>query len=281
MPTKNDTKQAVAEATPASTAIAAFGDNRPAHLAELEDKSGKRRGFDEMESKDITIPRLGLCQSNTKQRMRSESNYIPGLEEGHFFNTLNGTNYGSSVDVVPLFFYKSRIRFKDLEQGGGILCQAPDGKSCQENHGGPCLHDKWGANGEPPECTEFFNYPCFVVGQDGRFAASSLVVVSLKSTGIKAARGWNSMMRIRKSDMFSGIWRLSSYGTQNAAKQPYYAWKVDASPINGSWLDKENYIAAGIQYEGVYEGIRSGTMKVDTSELNEEQGTGQDDAPEM
>jgi hypothetical protein len=221
-----------------------------------------------MENKDVTLPRLSLCQAMSPQKQKSKPDqYIPGLAEGQFFNSLNHTIYGTEVHIIPLFFYKSRIWFKDINQGGGIICQAPDGKACQLNSGGPCLHMKWGPNGEPPECTEFFNYPSLLLKENGDL---ELVVVSLKATGMKAAKSWNSMMRMRQADMFSGIYKVTSFEKPNAAGQVYQAWKIENSDRNSGWATKDQYTYADGQYTSVYEGIRTGVISTHTEGLDEE-----------
>lgn len=219
------------------------------------------RGFQEMETKDLTLPRLSLCQAMSPQRQKSKPDvYIPNLKEGEFFNSLTQMVYGPVVHIIPLFFYKSRIWFKDINAGGGILCQAPDGKACQLNNGGPCLHANWGPGGEPPECTEFFNYPSLLLRNEGDEQVRELIVLSLKATGMKAAKAWNSMMRLRQADMFSGIYEVSSFEKANAAGQVYQAWSIKNSRLNNGWATKEQYEYADNQYTGVYEGIRTGTI---------------------
>jgi hypothetical protein len=220
------------------------------------------RGMEHMEAKDIILPRLALCQTNTPHRKKTNEKYIDGLEEGMFFNTLTGDKYGTEVVVSPLFFYKSRIYFKDFEAGGGIICQAPDGKSCQLNNGGPCLHSAWGANGEPPDCNEFFNYPCLLHKPGGQ---PELIVVSLKSTGLKAGREWNSYMRLRGADAFAGRYRISSVAAKNGDLE-YFTWKVENDAAE-PWVSKDFMSFAESQYDAVHDGIMAGTTTFDVEGL--------------
>jgi hypothetical protein len=216
------------------------------------------RGAEQIESNDMIMPRLVICQSMTEQRKRSSTSYIEGLQEGDLFNSLTGENYGCSVSFVPLFFYKSRILFKPMDQGGGILCQSPNAKQCSLNAGGPCAHDKWGPNGEPPECTELFNFPSFILKADGQ---RELVIISFKSTGIKAAKQLNSFIRYRNADTFAGIYRLSTQPDKNNAGQEYFVPAV----ANAGWVDKELYGFCEAAWEALAPQIGTGAVQMDTS----------------
>lgn len=238
----------------------------PGEVAKPDYVKGNR-GFEQMEAKDMVLARLSLCQSMTPQRQESDPKFIDGLKEGHLFNSLTGKIYGKHTRVVPLFFFKSRIFFKDINEGGGIICQAPDGKSCQLNHGGPCLHQAWGASGEPPECNEFFNYPCIMLDDKG-VVIEPLIVVSLKATGLKAGKEWNALMRMRGADMFSGIYNVDSQPARNKAGQTYQTYKVTNSEPR--WVEPALYQQAEKMFQQVSEGIAAGSITVDESTASDD-----------
>lgn len=221
-------------------------------------------GREEVGIKDILLPRLGLCQNNSRARDKNNAKkYIKGLEEGQFYNSLTGEIYGAEVQVVPLFFFHSRIMFRDMKEGGGIICQAPDGKHCQMNNGGPCLHSTFGPKGEPPECNEFFNYPCLIYAGAGD-KTKEWIVVSLKTTGLAAGREWNSMQRLRGTAAYGGVYTLRSVATSKDG-QSYYTWSVENFELN-PFVDPELYRFAESQYKSIYEGMKSGAIKVDTTD---------------
>lgn len=222
------------------------------------------RGAEQIGLKDMVLPRLKLCQSGTPERKKSEENYLQGLDEGMFFNSMTRVIYGEKIQVVPLFIYQSRIYFRDMKEGGGIICQAPDGVRCQLNAGGPCLHSNWGAKGEPPECSEIYNYPCLIYAGPGE-ASQELIFVSLKSTGVAAAKDWNSKIRLRRRDMFAGVYELSSF-PDTAKGQSFFNWAVQNG--NPPWVDPVLFTFAEKQYKLVVTGLKSGEVKPE--DLNED-----------
>jgi hypothetical protein len=224
----------------------------------LKDKT-TARGTENIDAQHMVMPRIAICQSNTPQRKRQNPAFIEGLEEGHFFNTLTKRNYRDDIRFIPLFFYVSRIMFKPIEQGGGLMCQAPDGVSCQLNNGGRCLHNAWGPNGEPPDCTEFYNFPALILLDDG---PAEFGVLSLKSTGIKAAKELNSMIRFRKKDAFAGIYRAQTVPDR---KQDQDFFNITIS--NSGWVTPEQYSFAESQYEAIFPAVKRGEATLDVEGL--------------
>lgn len=76
-----------------------------------------------MTQSDLQMPFLALTQSLTKQRQRGEANYIPGLEEGDFFNTVTNEIYkmGQGVHVVPVKYEFVYNVWRPRNMGGGFL----------------------------------------------------------------------------------------------------------------------------------------------------------------
>jgi len=217
-------------------------------------------GFEGMGREDMTLPRLGLCQSMTPQRKKDMPGYIQGLEEGQWFNTITGENYGDVVFVTPLLFYKTRIRFFPLESGGGIRCQARDFHTGVGDPGGDCDRCSLATfNGTAkPECNKFFNYPALAWKPNTMPGTSSLLVVSFKSTGLKAAAAWNSLMQLRRKSMFTGVYRFSSVTQTNSAKQSWYAPVIK----NADWLPANLLALVKGLYETVHAAQKEGRVNV-------------------
>jgi hypothetical protein len=238
----------------------------PDYLQRID--SAPALGFENMDRTDMTLPRLGLCQSGSPQRKRSDPKFIDGLSEGDYFNTITHTVYGPKLNVVPLMFWKARILFRDMEQGGGLLCQAPDNLHGVGEPGGECAKCPLSQfkNGAPPECLQFYNY-AVLIPQDGKLRADSLAAFSLKSTGLSVAKDWNALMRLRNTDMFAGLYELSSRETKDGA----YTWFASIVE-NAGWVDKAAYDFAREAYASVREFAQAGSLKVDVEDLGREPG---------
>jgi hypothetical protein len=219
-------------------------------------RSGPIEGFELMTQEDVTQPRLMLAQSMTPQRKKEDPKYIKGLEEGMFFNSVTGEIYGPKVKISPVMFFKQNILLGDIDEGGGLLCRAVDGKHGVGEPGGVCTQcpkQQW-LNNEPPECTLLHNYAALIIPANGQVSFDCLVVVSMKSTNLKLARDWNSLMRLRQGEdrqplpMWRGIYELES----QSRSEGKYSWYV-AVPKN-----------AGVHKEGspAGEACRAGYLMV-------------------
>lgn len=196
---------------------------------------GPVEGFENMGAEDVTQPRLMLTQNGTPQRKEENDNYIKGLKEGDFFNSVTGENYGKKICITPIMFFKQNILFQDIDEGGGLLCRAVDAKHGVGTPGGNCAtcpKMAWVDN-EPPECMLYHNYAALVIPDKGAPNLDALVIVSMKSTNIKMAKDWNALMRMRLDEnkqqlqMWRGIYDLESQYRQEGK----YSWYV-AVPKN-------------------------------------------------
>lgn len=215
-------------------------------------------GFDQMGKADVVLPRLALCQAMSPQRKRTNPNYIDGLADGDLFNSVSGEIYGEKVEIIPLQFAKSRIYFKDLSEGGGILCQSlngVDGGRISETCEG-CPNSKFSQD-DLPACTLFYNYPALVVG------SHEPVVLSLKSSALKAARQWNSRMKLLgDKPMFAGIYEVKVIATKN-----------DKGDFFTPTISFKRYVTeAEFQLaKNLYEGMKGKHVAADDTGLGEEQ----------
>lgn len=179
----------------------------------LETKGKSREGLEDIKREDLILPRLSICQSMSPQRKKSDPLFIKELEEGDFFNSVTEQIYGAGMlRVIPLLFRKSRLYFKKMEEGGGLLCQSMNGinggrlnpESCDL-----CLKSHWGDDGEKPECTLLYNFPSVLL------PAFELIVVSMKVTSLKTARQWLTLWRIKDRDARAGVYELRAVETKN------------------------------------------------------------------
>lgn len=230
-------------------------------------------GLENVEQRDMTLPRLGLCQSMSPQRTKSDVKYIHGLEEGMYFNTITGRIYGESVLIVPLLMYKTRILFNPIDEGGGIRCQAQDARHGVGDPSGDCERCPFGQfkDQQRPECDLFYNYASLAFAEDDAdgLDASSIVVVSLKSTGIKVAKDWNALMRLRGTDSFAGLYEFSA-AEQKKDNQRWFQSTIK----NVGWVSEAQYRLAQGCYQMVKEAQLAGRLKTDE---NDDAGMGHEE----
>jgi len=238
----------------------------PAHLQ--RSAGAPQAGFEEVGQGDITIPQLRLCQALTPQKTEGEAKYIDGLRDGEHFNTVTEENYGKVVKIVPLMMYKNRIRFAPKDDGGGILCRSDDmvrgvgdpGVACAT-----CEFNKFGTakngEGKGKACTEFFNFPVLVIPESGQIDQSCLAVKSFKSSGVPVAKDWLAKMRLRKVDMFGGVYELTS-APKKFAEGTSYIEVVN----NAGFVEPQAYATAKAVYELFANMRAAGKIKIDEQE---------------
>lgn len=220
------------------------------------------QGLENVGQQEMVLPRLGLCQSMTPQRKKDDPKFIRGLEEGDFFNTVTETIYGAKTYVVPLFFFKSRILFNPMEEGGGLRCQAPDARVGVGDPGGDCERCPMAqfSKDDKPVCSLFYNYVALVLDEPAKLPTTEdMVVVSFKSTGLKVSRQWNSLMRFRgRFDSFAGVYEFTSAAMKNDVGSWY-------QPVvkNAGWATREQYEIGKSLYDLAKEMQTAGRLKVE------------------
>jgi hypothetical protein len=238
--------------------------HQPSSVPALQEKEqapdylahGQARGMEAVEQSDITLPRLALCQSNTPQRKRADANYIEGLNEGDFFNTITQTNYGPKVTLVPILFSKQRIKFNKPEEGGGIDCRSFNGKT--GGHYSPdscdaCPHSQFRIEDHEqikPSCLLFHNRVSWILPQN------EMAVSSLKSTGLTVSKQWNMLVKLSNKDLFGRVYELESVSMTKAGNS-FYGVKL----VPKGWTPEEIYK----QMEDYFEALRDKNIVMDTT----------------
>ena len=212
-------------------------------------------GLENARKEDLILPRVSICQSMTPQRKKGNPNYIEGLEEGSWFNNVTNEVYGETIQLIPLVFSKSRIYFKDLTDGGGILCQSFNGvdggtisKTCDA-----CPNSKFGADGESPACNNFMNFASLLNKQ--------LVAVSFKSSALKAGRQWVTRMKMFDKPAYVQVYELKLVPQKNS-KGEFFAPVITFK----RWVTEPEAKFA----QECYQGIKGQAIKVEQDDVNEE-----------
>jgi len=225
----------------------------PEHLRGI---SG-REGLEEVTKDDLIIPRLMISQALSPQLSKSKPQFIEGLGQGELFNSVTGETYGQEVEVIVLRKAQSRIMFRPLKEGGGIVCQSFNGinggrinpASCAE-----CPNSQWGDD-EPPKCTEFKNFPAITVSDN------NLIALSFKSTAIKAAKQLITRMSMFNKPAYAAVWTvkvIEATSSKGTYFQPVVTFK--------RWTTAAEYHFAADQFAA----LKGRTIKTDEAGLEEQ-----------
>jgi hypothetical protein len=163
-------------------------------------------GFEGLEEGDIKMARLGIAQGLSQVCIDGKA------KMGQLFNNITQEILGDSIEIIPLFMFKTRAQF-DTEQGLvmmsrdnikvtmaiGEYAQYMD-KPVEEVPGA-----EWEGE-EPPKFAVVYNIPVLLVGKGVQFPLS----LSLMKTASKVAKVFLSMARYSGEDMFARVYKLSS-----------------------------------------------------------------------
>lgn len=248
----------VAEDAPSSSALVKRSESAMA-VAEGADAKDTR-GKENIGREDIVLPRLAIAQSLSKQLKRSESVYIPGLEEGDLFNTVTGEKYGTG----PLNFAVLRLDKRAIQFGPNntvVDFDVPwNDERCEFTTDGDGKRVK-------PIADRVYDYIVILVD------TLDIVVLSLKRSQIAAAKKLNALLALRPGAAWMGQYQVSTV-IENKNSYSYGNYRITL----GGPTPKEVVAFAN----DAYERLKTSNVKVDRTGEAEEVASGEvvnDDSP--
>ena len=227
-----------------SKAVAKVEANVPEFLqGRMEDN----RGSEEVGSRDLVIPRIELVQSLSACRKKTDPAFIDGAQEGMLYNNVTRELYGDSINVVPVYYRKEYLLWRDTKLGGGFGGAFPDTNSAEIAKGAQENPAEW-------EIVDTNQHFVLLVRDDGSHEEA---VISMAKTKSKASRNWNSLIRINGGPRFSRIYKISGVSDQNKSGQDFFNLSVS----NVGFVTEGLFKAA----EHIYDVVKSGTAAVDRS----------------
>lgn len=226
-------------------------------------------GLEGIEQDMLVIPRLKLVQGLSEEV--TENDVKPGsicnsVTKEVVSSIPKTAKEGASLNIIPVMVSKkTRMLFKDIEEGGGILCQSIGGKIGEGDPGGncfECVKSKWN-NGEAPECIEFYNVFCLIEGVNYPVP----FVASFGKLNLKAGRQLINFLVSKQDVPWKFKYTLSSVFTEND-KGKFYVFKV--SPA-GKSSNKE--IELGKE---MYDLIKTAETVIDYSDIEKDEKTEED-----
>jgi hypothetical protein len=179
----------------------------------LRGPSNQRLGSENVEQNDIVIPSLKLAQDTTDEARERHEKHIEGLKPGMYFNTVTKEVYGESITVIPIHFYKTRVRWNKKEMGSGVRCSSKNALVGIGDPGGdclvcPCAARTFEETDSERKCQLGMNFPLFVLQEGVQINLSSICVYQMKSIACDTAKRWNSLDNMRGKNRFDGTYTL-------------------------------------------------------------------------
>ncbi len=222
----------------------------------LRGKDGGR-GAENVTTDDMIIPRIELVQALSPARNKKDAAYIEGAEEGMLFNNVTRELYGEQVTVVPVYYTKQYLVWKDRKAGGGGS-NGFRGAFATKDLAYAAIAQLAEEGLEAVDTAQHF----VLVNFGGEWQEA---VISMAKSKMKVSKRWNSLMRLTNTDSFARAYKLHSVTETNARNESYFNFNIN--PMG--YVSKEVYDRA----EKLYETIRAGNVKVSTdfdTEVHEE-----------
>ena len=217
------------------------------------------RGAENVGTEDMIVPRIELIQALSPVRKKSDPAYIEGAEEGMLYNNVTRALYGTEVTVIPVYYTKQFLVWKDRKLGGGGS-NGFRGAFATEAAARDAIAQLAEDGLEVADTAQHF-----VLVRNGDDWQEA--VVSMSKSKIKVSKRWNSLMRLTNTDSFSRAYKLSATVETNARNESYHNFNITAL----GFVAKDIYERA----EKLYESVRTGGVKVS----NDYEGEVHDAAP--
>lgn len=208
--------------------------------------ASSRRGSENVTTDDLIIPRVELVQDLSPCRKRNDPSYIEGCDGGMLYNNVTRELYGTDILIIPVFYRKEYLVWKDRADGGGF--RGAFSTMAEAETEIAIIED-----GDKCEAVETAQHFCLLI--DPVTGKEEEVVLSLSRSKMKASRTLNSLIRMSESDSFSRVYKVSAVAAKNAKNQDFF--NVVVSPAG--FPSERSYKRA----EALYESIMSGSVKVD------------------
>lgn len=168
-------------------------DEKTKALAGLELSAADQAAmYGELTQEHVTIPRLSVIELLSPEFKEQLG------KTGDFFVKGANINLGKEpLEIVVLMRSNSRMRWKPMNEGGGIICQSRDGKKGVGEPGGDCskcsLKDWQGSN--KPQCDGYENF-IVVLRKDLQNGEPMPMAISGSRTRLKGLKDFNTMLML-------------------------------------------------------------------------------------
>ena len=228
-------------------------------LASMFEKDS-HASFNNMESGDFALPFLRVLMQLSPETDEMNAKHIKGAKAGMILNT--GTkqliNGADGINVIPCYYKREYVEWSDRGQGTAApISIHPVGSDIVATTKKDALFKERLPNGNYLEETASY----FVIQEEGGSA-----LVTMKSTGLPVARGWNTMMNSIKLPGSKGMFTPAMYS------HVYNLKTVQQSNDKGTWYNWSVEKVGPVQDKGLYEQAKSFADVVSTGDVKAKHG---------
>jgi hypothetical protein len=193
-----------------------------------------------LSQEELELPFLRVAQKGSPQVDEDAPEHIPGLKPGHYFNTVSGANYGDTIKVQVHGYFHNYVIWKGPKGNGEFSgTMSPDEfrefekTNKLERDGGDMVHV---VDGEEFRYMDTRN---FIVSLP-EHEEDGIMIYPMSSTGIKAARKWNTLnmgrrVNGRPAKRYATLWELKTAGFEGKG----YTWKQTSQVKPLGWVTPE------------------------------------------
>ena len=222
-------------------------------MSDLEQDAGA--GFDGMTQDDYALPFLRLLTSTSP-----EVGEMDGALPGMILNSVTGELYDGKkgIHVVPCVYVRQYIEWMPRGQGSGAPVHIYPATSdiLSQTHKEPGDNKDYLDNGNYIENTA--NYYVMLINDSG---VPEPALITMKSTQLKKARKWTSMMQSVKLQGKNGLFTPAIYS------QTYLLTTMAESNDKGKWFGWEIQRVGDVASADIYNASRSFAQSVGAGDV--------------
>lgn len=245
-----DDDEAEASETPNLPAVASNLENLPAHIA--QDDVDEMAGLENMEGRDLIIPRLVIMQSGSpavKDREAQEGEVYDSVSKDQILGVDEETNF------VPCFMYKEYIQWNNrgsAELWAGRSLDPRSELALTAQRGDKRTNDQ---GKEVFVVTEHINFIVLIPER----SLEKPYTISCAKSNWKHGKQLMNLARYRRKQLFAGRYTVGIQEETNPGGDRYSAYEF----ANAGWASVEEYAAAKACYEVMRSSFDAGKLKAD------------------
>jgi hypothetical protein len=233
------------------------------------------KGMEQMGGDDFALPFIRILGDLSPQVKKSKAEYIEGARPGMLFNTVSKKLYDGEkgIKVVPCYYKREYVEWTDRGEGSGApVAVHPANTPLLGQVQRDAMYKDRLPNGNYLENTA--SYFVIVIGDDG---AAETALITMKSTGLKTSRQWNSMISSIKMQGKNGLFTPSMFS------HVYHLTTVERSNNKGTWNTWSVAKIGPVEDRGLYQQAKEFAESVSKGDVqakhNNEEEESEDKVP--